>query len=70
LTMSADPAPDFAGVVVSGPWAGEEVWGSGAGFGGSRPGAHAEYVAVPDAWLSRKPASLSMRDAAAVALPC
>jgi NADPH:quinone reductase len=67
--LPATPGRDFAGVVVSGPRAGEEVWGSGPGFGVTRPGAHAEYVSVPDAWLSPKPARLSMSEAAAVTLP-
>jgi NADPH2:quinone reductase len=67
--LPATPGRDFAGVVVAGPRAGEEVWGSGVGFGVTRPGTDAEYVAVPDAWLSRKPATLSMGEAAAVPLP-
>jgi NADPH:quinone reductase len=67
--LPTTPGRDFAGVVVCGPRTGEEVWGSGVGFGVTRPGTHAEYVAVPDAWLARKPATLSMVEAAAVALP-
>lgn len=63
------PGRDFAGVVVSGPRTSEKVWGSGAGFGVTRQGVHAEYVAVPDAWLLPKPAKLSMSEAAAVGLP-
>jgi NADPH:quinone reductase-like Zn-dependent oxidoreductase len=48
--LPAIPGRDFAGVVVPGPRAGEEVWGTGAGFGVTRPGAYAEYVAVPAAF--------------------
>jgi NADPH:quinone reductase len=66
--LPATPGRDFAGVVVSGPRTGQEVWGSGVGFGVTRPGTDAEYVPVPDAWLSRKPATLSMSEAAAVPL--
>src|SRR5713226_5106859 len=55
------PGRDFAGVVVAGDgWEGREVWGSGAGFGVVRDGAHARYVVVPVNWLSSKPANLSM----------
>ncbi len=64
------PGRDFAGVVVSGNrWRGKEVWCSGAGFGASREGAHAQLVAVPEAWLSEKPAGLSMEEASAVGIP-
>jgi NADPH:quinone reductase len=34
-----------------------------------RPGAHAEFVAVPSSWLSEKPAELSMEQAAVVGVP-
>jgi NADPH:quinone reductase-like Zn-dependent oxidoreductase len=40
---------------------GEAVFGSLA-----RPGAHAEFVAIPESGLARKPASLSFEEAAAV----
>ena len=65
------PGGDFAGVVVSGgDHAGEEVWGSGPALGlaldGNRPGTHARFVAIPSPWLSRKPESLTMAEAAAV----
>jgi len=64
------PGRDFAGVVVEGgEWTGKQVWGTGAGFGTVRPGAHAEFVAVPSSWLSEKPAGLSMEQAAAVGVP-
>lgn len=64
------PGRDFAGVVVEGnALVGKHVWGSGAGFGFRRDGAHADYVVLPASWLSEKPASLSMAEAAAVGAP-
>jgi NADPH:quinone reductase-like Zn-dependent oxidoreductase len=33
---------------------------------GNRPGTHARFVAIPETWLSRKPESLTMAEAAAV----
>lgn len=64
------PGRDFAGVIVKGgKLTGKEVWGSGAGFGFRRDGAHAEYLVLPASWVSEKPASLSMAQAAAVGAP-
>jgi NADPH2:quinone reductase len=64
------PGRDFAGVVVEGgAWTGKQVWGTGAGFGIERPGAHAEFVALPSSWLSEKPEGLSMEQAASVGVP-
>jgi NADPH:quinone reductase len=64
------PGRDYAGVVIEGgDWNGKQVWGTGAGFGITRPGAHAEFVAVPSSWLSEKPKSLSMEEAAVVGVP-
>jgi NADPH:quinone reductase-like Zn-dependent oxidoreductase len=64
------PGRDFAGVVVAGQGLkGKEVWGSGAGFGVSRDGAHAQYVVVSSDALSEKPAQLSMEEASAVGVP-
>lgn len=64
------PGRDYAGVVVEGgSWTGKQVWGTGTGFGVVRPGAHAEFVAVPSSWLSEKPAELSMEQAAVVGVP-
>jgi NADPH:quinone reductase len=61
------PGRDYAGVVVEGgAWTGKQVWGTGADFGTTRPGAHAEFVAVPSSWLSEKPQSLSMEQAGVV----
>ena len=65
------PGGDFAGVVVSeGAHQGEEVWGCGPALGMAlgekRPGTHARFVVLPQAWLSRKPERLTMTEAAAV----
>lgn len=67
----AIPCHDLSGVVAAagdgaGGWrAGDEVWGL-VGF--DRPGAAAEYVAVPAADLAAKPASVDHLQAAAVPL--
>jgi NADPH:quinone reductase-like Zn-dependent oxidoreductase len=64
------PGRDFAGVVVVGDgWKGKEVWGSGAGFGVSHDGTHAQYVVVSSNGISEKPARLSMEEASAVGVP-
>ncbi|WP_194905845.1 quinone oxidoreductase family protein [Catenulispora rubra] len=61
------PGVDFAGVVVSGgDREGQEVWGSGPALGMKRAGTHARFVALPETWLSRKPANLTMAEAAAI----
>ena len=65
------PGGDFAGIVVSdGEHAGQEVWGVGPALGmaldGNRAGTHAQFVALPETWLSRKPERLTMAEAAAV----
>lgn len=43
-TTPRTPGRDFAGVIVEGAGAGQEVWGSGEGMGIGRDGAHAEFV--------------------------
>jgi NADPH:quinone reductase len=64
------PGRDYAGVVVAGDgWSGKQVWGSGAGFGVSRDGSHAQYVVVSLDGLSEKPSGLSMEEASAVGVP-
>lgn len=69
-TLPRVPGRDYAGIVVSGDGkAGQEVWGSGAGFGVERDGAHAEYVIAPADALSVKPVNLTMEQAAAVGVP-
>jgi NADPH2:quinone reductase len=62
------PGRDFSGVVVEGPqaWLGAEVWGTGGDIGFTRDGSHAEYLRIPAAALSRKPAALSHEQAAAI----
>src|ERR1700677_794653 len=50
------PGRDYAGVVGAGDgWVGKEVWGSGAGFGVTRDGPHAQFVVVNLDSLSEKP---------------
>jgi NADPH:quinone reductase-like Zn-dependent oxidoreductase len=64
------PGRDYAGVIVDGDGEkGTEVWGSGAGFGITRDGAHAEYVVIPAEWISQKPPKLSTEQAATVGVP-
>ena len=64
------PGRDYAGVVVAGEgWVGKQVWGSGAGFGVTRDGTHAQYLAVALDSLSEKPSHLSMEQATAVGVP-
>lgn len=64
------PGRDYAGTIVAGDGRqGEEVWGSGPGFGVARDGAHTEYFVMPSAWVSRKPPHLSMEQAAAIGVP-
>ncbi|THD57526.1 MAG: zinc-binding alcohol dehydrogenase family protein [Phenylobacterium sp.] len=64
------PGRDYAGVVVAGEgWVGKEVWGSGAGFGVTRDGTHAQYIAVDLDSLAEKPSRLSMEEASAVGVP-
>jgi NADPH2:quinone reductase len=68
-TLPRTPGRDFAGVVMSGPHEGKEVWGSCPTLGGVHDGSHAEYVVVPVETLSLKPKSLSMAQAAAIGIP-
>src|SRR4051812_12778255 len=50
-SLPRTPGRDYAGVVVAGDrWKGKEVWGTGAGFGITRDGAHAQYVVVNSDW--------------------
>ena len=64
------PVRDYAGTIVAGDGRqGEEVWGSGPGFGVARDGVHAEYFVMPSSWVSRKPPQLSMAQAAAIGVP-
>ena len=63
------PGRDFAGVIASGPDEGLAVWGSGAGFGVARDGAHAEVFTAPRSWLKPRPQALSPVEAAASGVP-
>ena len=64
------PGRDYAGVVAAGNApVGQQVWGSGPGFGVVRDGAHADYAVVSADWLSVKPSCLTMEQAAAVGVP-
>jgi NADPH2:quinone reductase len=64
------PGRDYAGVVVSdGPWRGKSVWGSGVGFGITRDGTHAQYLMVPEDWLSEMPSTITMEQAATTGVP-
>src|SRR5262245_41999846 len=62
------PGRDYAGEVVAGPpeCVGAQVWGTGGDVGFTRDGTHAQYLAVPAAALSRKPAALSVVQAGSV----
>lgn len=65
------PGRDLAGVVVRGPsyLIGQAVWATGAEFGFTRDGAHADYVTAPIRGVRPKPATLSMAQAAAAGVP-
>jgi len=65
-TLPRIPGRDFAGVLAH---SGEPVWGSGAGFGFTRDGSHAERLVIPSAAVARKPRSLSFAQAAACGVP-
>ncbi|HEX3665893.1 MAG TPA: zinc-binding alcohol dehydrogenase family protein [Rhizomicrobium sp.] len=63
------PGRDYAGVVVEGAGKGREIWGSGAAFGVSRDGSHAQYVVMPEQWLSDRPRNITMAEASAIGVP-
>jgi NADPH2:quinone reductase len=70
-TLPRIPGRDFAGVVMEGPreLLGAEVWGTGGGeLGFTRDGTHAEYVALPQGAVVRKPEELSFEEAASCGL--
>lgn len=71
-TVPRIPGRDFSGVVVEGPQElmGKAIWGgTGTGFGFSRDGCHAQYVAVPADAVALKPESLSFAQAATIGVP-
>ena len=65
------PGRDFAGVVVAGPadWMGAEVFGSSGDLGIRRDGTHATHLVVEADALVRKPASISLNEAAGIGVP-
>jgi len=65
-TLPRIPGRDFAGVLAH---SGEPVWGTGAEFGFTRDGSHAEVLLVPAAAVARKPRALSYTQAAACGVP-
>lgn len=62
---------DFAGRIVSGPdeLMGAEVWGTGGDLGITRDGTHAEYIAIPEGAVTRRPTNLAVEDAAIAGVP-
>ncbi|AJW99992.1 zinc-binding dehydrogenase family protein [Burkholderia gladioli] len=65
------PGRDWAGVVRLGPadWVGAAVWGSGGELGIRRDGSHAQQMLVEAAQVRRKPASMTLDEAAGVGVP-
>jgi NADPH:quinone reductase-like Zn-dependent oxidoreductase len=62
---------DFAGRIVRGPdeFIGAEVWGTGGDLGITRDGTHAEYIAIPEKAVTRRPTNLAVEDAAIAGVP-
>lgn len=65
------PGRDYGGVVVEGPQhlIGAEVWGGGGELGITQNGAHAKYMALPQAAVRRKPGNFSFEEAGSVGVP-
>jgi NADPH2:quinone reductase len=65
------PGRDFAGVVIDGPaeWMGAEVFGSSGDLGIRRDGTHATHLVVEADALVRKPANISIFEAAGIGVP-
>ncbi|MGS0895887.1 quinone oxidoreductase family protein [Burkholderia stagnalis] len=65
------PGRDWAGIVRNGPaeWIGAPVWGSGGDLGVGRNGSHAEWLLLDAAQVRRKPAVLTLDEAAGVGVP-
>ncbi|HEX3431502.1 MAG TPA: zinc-binding alcohol dehydrogenase family protein [Rhizomicrobium sp.] len=68
-SLPRTPGRDYAGIVAAGEGKGREVWGSGPAFGVACDGSHAEFVAIPTAWLSDKPEGMSMEEAGSIGVP-
>ena len=60
---------DFAGTVVTGPLAGTEVFGSSGDLGIRRDGTHATHLLVEADALVRKPARVTLDEAAGIGVP-
>jgi len=69
-TLPRIPGRDFAGVIERGPaeLIGREVWGTGGDVGFTRDGSHAEFLLLPAAAATPKPARLTMEAAGAAGL--
>lgn len=69
-TLPRIPGRDFSGIIKRGPpeFIGREVWGTGGDIGFTRDGSHAEFLLLPQAAITTKPASLSMEAAGAAGL--
>ncbi|MFY4695983.1 quinone oxidoreductase family protein [Burkholderia glumae] len=65
------PGRDWAGVVRLGPpdWIGAQVWGSGGELGIRRDGSHAQQLLLAIEQVRRKPAALTLDEAAGVGVP-
>ena len=60
---------DFAGTVIAGPDVGTEVFGSSGDLGIRRDGTHATHLLVEADALVRKPAGISLEEAAGIGVP-
>lgn len=65
------PGRDYAGVVIDGPaaWMGAEVFGSSGDLGIRRDGTHATHLVVEAEALVRKPANITLAEAAGIGVP-
>ena len=65
------PGRDYAGVVISGPvkMIGWEVFGSSGDLGIRRDGTHATHLVVEAEAVVRKPANISLAEAAGIGVP-
>ena len=69
-TLPRIPGRDFAGIVVRGPadLVGREVWGTGGDISRTRDGSHAEFLLLPRAAVTPKPAAFPMEAAGTAGL--
>jgi NADPH2:quinone reductase len=70
-TLPRTPGRDGAGIVVEGVanLKGAEVWFTGGGLGLTVDGCHAEYIALPESAVRRKPDSLTLEQAGSIGIP-